>query len=225
MKNKKKVIKRFIDKINEKRTAVIYVKECYSLGGEDILINNLLADVQLGHYLDVGAHHPFRFSNTFKLYKKGWRGINIDASAKAIELFNNYRPEDININVAISDFDGTADFYNDNFGAMNTLDYSRKRQGQTSEKVVVKKISSVINELNLKGLDIKFLNIDIEGHDFKALKFFPWDKFRPKLICLEDLEFDPLNPSRSECLKYLTEIGYNLVAHIPKTLFFETNGF
>lgn len=39
----------------------------------------LFNDSSSGIYVDIGAHHPFRFSNTYVFYKRGWRGINVDA--------------------------------------------------------------------------------------------------------------------------------------------------
>ena len=54
-----------------------------------------------GIYIDVGAYHPIRLSNTMFSYDKGWKGINIDVSKKSIDLFNLVRPRDINLNIVI----------------------------------------------------------------------------------------------------------------------------
>lgn len=52
--------------------------EAYSQEGEDLVLNRIFGEQATGYYVDVGAHHPFRFSNTAIFYKKGWCGINID---------------------------------------------------------------------------------------------------------------------------------------------------
>ena len=52
---------------------------CYSQNGEDLILNRFLENKEKGFFIDVGAHHPIRFSNTYFFYKKGWSGINIDA--------------------------------------------------------------------------------------------------------------------------------------------------
>ena len=36
------------------------------------------------------------------MYKRGWRGINIDLNSLSIDLFNYHRPDDINLNTGIS---------------------------------------------------------------------------------------------------------------------------
>ena len=54
-----------------------------------------------GFYIDVGIHHPYRFSNTVNFYQNGWRGINIQPTPGVIRLFNIFRRCDININIGI----------------------------------------------------------------------------------------------------------------------------
>ena len=70
---------------------------CYSQNGEDLILNRFLENKEKGFFIDVGAHHPIRFSNTYLFYKKGWSGINIDAMPGSMTKFNKIRPKDINI--------------------------------------------------------------------------------------------------------------------------------
>ena len=77
--------------------------ENFSQEGEDLFLINFFKDKKEGFYVDVGAFHPFRISNTYALYKKGFRGINIDISATSIDFFNFARPDDINLNVGATD--------------------------------------------------------------------------------------------------------------------------
>ena len=53
-------------------------KLSYSHYGEDMILNHIFGERKTGFYADVGCYHPKWFSNTKKLYDKGWRGINID---------------------------------------------------------------------------------------------------------------------------------------------------
>src|SRR6185369_33711 len=73
-----------------------YAHTYYSQFGEDITLVRLLPE-PTGFYVDVGAHHPQRYSNTYLLHKRGWSGINIDPNPDTIELFNRARPNDINL--------------------------------------------------------------------------------------------------------------------------------
>ena len=53
-----------------------YGKIYYSQFGEDVVLLKIFKNKQVGFYVDVGAHHPKRYSNTYLLHKKGWQGIN-----------------------------------------------------------------------------------------------------------------------------------------------------
>jgi hypothetical protein len=54
-----------------------FAKSTFSWEGEDVLTYKISRDylgIEKGFYVDVGAHHPFAFSNTHLLYQSGWRG-------------------------------------------------------------------------------------------------------------------------------------------------------
>ena len=74
-----------------------YCKSSFSQFGEDLIINKILNKISNGNYLDLGSFHPMHFSNTFLLYLKGWRGVNIDANKEMIDISKKIRPLDKNI--------------------------------------------------------------------------------------------------------------------------------
>jgi hypothetical protein len=49
----------------------------YAQFREDTILDRFFKK-STGFYIDIGANHPDRFSNTKKFYKKGWSGINIE---------------------------------------------------------------------------------------------------------------------------------------------------
>src|SRR5215510_10661697 len=78
-----------IDRLRRVRRAlpVGYRRTSFSQQGEDLILARLFEGQRRGFYVDVGAHHPRRFSNTFLLYRRGWRGLNIDAAPGSMRLF------------------------------------------------------------------------------------------------------------------------------------------
>ena len=100
----------------------LYKNNSYSQEGEDLILHKIFPDKKNGFYVDIGAHHPFRFSNTYYFYRKGWRGVNIDAAPGSMKLFNKYRSRDINIEAAISNKIETLTYYKFNDPALNTFD-------------------------------------------------------------------------------------------------------
>ncbi|MFL2878639.1 MAG: FkbM family methyltransferase [Candidatus Pelagibacter sp.] len=185
-------------------------KNSYSMESEDLEIINILKNINDGFYVDVGGYHPLDRNNTYLLYKKNWRGINIDLSEFSIDLFNFARPDDINLNVAITNADGYVTyFYQKKLSQLSTIkkNIARQRmQGNISEKEVKSnKLTTIINNSKFKNRKIDFLNIDIEGADYEALKSLDFKIYRPKLICVEiygeDIE-------QSEIYLFLKKLNY-----------------
>ena len=54
---------------------------------EEFDVKEILENNQNGFYVDIGAFHPYRFSNTFYFYLRGWKGINVDATPNSMLLF------------------------------------------------------------------------------------------------------------------------------------------
>jgi hypothetical protein len=69
----------------------------YSQSGEDMILDTIFYNQPKGTYIDIGANNPYVQSNTHFFYKKGWRGINIDALPGSMNKFRKVRPKDINI--------------------------------------------------------------------------------------------------------------------------------
>lgn len=78
-----------------------WISHFYSQEGEDMVLRKIFKNQKKGFYVDIGAHHPKRFSNTHLLYKKGWKGINIDVTPGSIKLFNQLRPRDTNLELGV----------------------------------------------------------------------------------------------------------------------------
>ena len=75
----------------------------YSQFGEDLALINLIGD-RTGRYLDIGAHHPSRFSNTRLLYERGWSGVNVEANPELISAFEKARARDTTFPLALDYF-------------------------------------------------------------------------------------------------------------------------
>lgn len=187
----------------------------FSQNGEDIaLFTALYHEKEKGIFVDIGAYHPFKFSNTFMFYLLGWRGVNIDANQDAIHQFNAVRPEDINIRALVSDTSEEMRYFKFAEGAWNTTNVPHAAQlgtrGTPDTKPIGEEtiITTPINELLEKYVGTKkfdLLTIDVEGMDKRLFLAINFDKFRPKAICIElgiaDWTTEPLK-------SYIEKIGY-----------------
>ena len=79
-----------------------YVKKSYSISNVDLIIDRMFSNLDNGIYIDVGCNHPIKFNNTYLLYKRGWKGINIDLDSKSIKEFKKFRPHDYNVQKIVS---------------------------------------------------------------------------------------------------------------------------
>jgi FkbM family methyltransferase len=143
----------------------------------------------------VGCYHPLQRNNTMLLYQKGWRGINIDISDFSIKLFNFLRPDDFNLNVAVSNKEGEIDiFFQKKLSQLSTIKENSAKnafQGNIlNKKILSRKLTSILDEGKYKDKKIDFLNIDAEGADFEILQSLDLNKYSPELICIEVIEKD-----------------------------------
>jgi FkbM family methyltransferase len=164
----------------------------YSQFQEDLLIDMLLNKQQTGFYVDIGANDPFYGSNTQRFYSRGWRGINIEPNLEAYKRINENRPNDINLNIAVSENTGDLTFYLiGNDSSISTLDYPQAIKMAkmlnleiTSTSVKVIPLSEVLDTY-LDNKHIDFMSVDAEGRDLAVLKSNNWDKYRPTLVMVE----------------------------------------
>ena len=205
----------------------------YSQEGEDRVLASLLFKLhgaehrKVGFYIDIGAHHPYRFSNTFLFYRRGWRGINIDAMPGSMRDFKNSRARDSNIEIGIGEKSTDSDFYVFNEPALNTFDASLAKARCTDnwhivnvQKVRIEPLSKLLDEHVASGQEIDFLSVDVEGLDLSVLASNDWHKYRPLVVLaetfgksLDDMASDPV-------YKYMKSVGYELYAKTVNTSFF-----
>lgn len=189
--------------------------------GEDKKIIKLFKKNFKGNYVDLGCFHPTRLNNTFQLYKRGWKGINIDLNPITIELFNYARPSDRNICTAISNKKSKKKLYFlGDLDSKNTLDINHKNWLSDHFKIKKKDFNvksiktTTLGEILKKNnfYDIDFLNIDIEGHEFEVLKSLNFEEFNISVICVEIINFNKESKNRgSKILNILKKNKYKLV--------------
>ena len=186
------MIKKFLDSLSIFKRKIKYKKNSYSFNGVDLIIDYIFKNRVNGYYLDVGAQHPISNNNTYLLHKKGWKGINIDLDKKNIDLFNIARPNEINLNYAVSDIEGKSDlyFYHE-ASPINTLNKNvssfQKAKVKEIRSIQTTTLNNILEKINLTR-QINYMNIDVEGHEEKILDGFNISKYKPNVISIEYLD-------------------------------------
>lgn len=191
----------------------------FSKTGDDIQLMKLIQTTSPGTYVDVGCWHPYKASNTYYFYLRGWKGICIDPNPALQELYTRYRPTDIFENCAIGDQQEPLDYYmlHDPHSSMNTLDRSfiEKHKLLTQIKEVksipMYSLTSVLSKYLKPSDRLDFFDIDVEGFDLEVLKTNDWNCYRPKIVVIETdtpLQTDLHSPLSN----FLDGVQYRLIA-------------
>ena len=226
-KNLFKIIYFIIQKLKKNK----HRKISYSGGGIDLIIEHYFRNKEKGVYIDVGAYHPVMGNNTFKLFNKGWSGINIDLDFHTIDIFNNFRPNDDNIISAVSDTIEKKELYfHHNRSAINTLEKNKGGKSKEIREIQTNTLNNIIENSQYKESEIDFVSIDVEGHEMKVINGFDLKKYSPKIVVIEYQDLDMKKEEfynqniekivNSNIYKHMINKGYVLVNWLHSDLVF-----
>ncbi len=200
-----------------------YLNSCFSQEGEDQILSQYLYGVDVGFFLDIGAYHPIKYSNTYKFYLQGWRGINIDAMPGSMIPFNEIRPDDINLETGVAENESDLPYYVFDQTGVNTFSEKFALQMQGNGYTVIEKKSiktrtmrAILEEHLPPNQTIDFLSLDVEGFELNVLNSNDWIKYRPRIIVVESLQLK----SKSVLDEYLRQVDYKLIANTVNNLYY-----
>ena len=195
----------------------------YSQTGEDLLVRQVFT--MLGQsrisYLDLGANHPTRFSNTYLFYRDGSSGVSVEPDPAAQGLFRKWRPRDTLLCCGVGLTDGAADFYVMTTNTLNTFsrEEALRYQGYGNQeiletiKVPLKPVNAIL-ERHFRERCPNFISLDIEGMDLEILKTLDFQRFRPEVFCIETLTYteDKTERKLDEIIEYMKSKDYTVYA-------------
>jgi len=215
----------FAYKIFRKFCHLTGISYSFSSDGEDYALWKFLMGVDNGTYIDIGANHPVRHSNTFLFYLNGWRGICVEPIPHFKKFYSFLRGGDLFINSGITSGSQAQKslefFYYKNFPDNSTFDSERvKHLEKTFNRTPTAKIDVPllsVSDLIKAHADrfgannpIHLLNLDTEGYELDILKgFFSADVF-PWFVCVEDLGKTCHTVSSSKIHQLMIDNGYIL---------------
>ena len=189
----------------------------YAEFAEDVMVSRILKKIKKGFYVDIGAYHPYKGSLTYNLYNRKWNGMNLDISKSSIDLFNIARPSDININCAVSEFNGETYYYeNSPINQQNSL--ISQDDNQKKIKIQSYKLSEILKMQNINSVD--YINIDTEGTEMDVIKGINFDNIQPILFTIEDNSFEKNEKEKLEKISFMEKKNYELINFIGVTMFF-----
>jgi FkbM family methyltransferase len=209
-------------------------RSSYAQEGEDLVLSRIFEKLglRIGFFVDVGAHHPTRYSNTYLFYKKGWRGINVDARPGVQKLFDWKRPRDINVECGVSDVPGVIKYFMFNESALNTFSPEEAAKKNVApyfieeiKELPVRSLTSILDEYLPVKQRVDFLTVDVEGLDYQVMNSLDFDKYRPMVIALEILNASLDVNNENMSVKAMRSKNYRIEAKTSNTYVFVDNAF
>ncbi len=191
----------------------------YSQNFEDVMLWRALKNVHKGFYVDVGAAWPDKDSVTKAFYEAGWSGINIEPNPAFINQYEDARPRDINLQIAISDTEGTADINFIDDTGLSTMHQDIVKTHEelgffgTKKQVKVKRLETVLDEMIPVKREIHFLKIDVEGLEANVIRSCNWVKYRPWVLLIESTLPMSQEENHHEWEQYILLSNYKKVYH------------
>ena len=172
----------------------------YAQSGEDAIISYILKFLQIQSneitYLDLGANHAKKLSNTFYFYKNGGHGVLVEANPELISELQAERPDDVVLNRAIAiDQKREITFYVLTGDGLSTTELEEaERACKENPEVSIKSkytvktcmVNQILEEYFIASPMI--LSIDLEA----VLEQIDFDQWQPTIIVLENIPYTPL---------------------------------
>lgn len=179
-----------------RRRAGIYYRKSWSQCGEDLILRYLFDLLRIARpsYIDIGAHHPWHYNNTYLFYRQGARGVNVEPDPALHAGLRRWRRRDLNLNTGIGPNEAEMDFYVMSNRTLNTFSAAeaRKYVEQHGQRIVDTrriKVQTFAQAVARLGRAPDLVSLDVEGLDLDILRSIDFSRHRPHVFCVETISY------------------------------------
>jgi FkbM family methyltransferase len=207
----------------------VAVKFHSQVGQDRFLLENFFRGRRGGVFVEIGAYDGETLSNTLFFERSmGWTGLCVEPLPTAFAKLKATRKA-ICENISISDFEGEAEFVETddrtgpnekmfsglaaNFDPRQVQRIVAMGQSRSTRMVPVTKLSTLLAKHSL--FDIDYCSIDTEGAEFAILSDFDPERFRIKVLTIENNWDDEALP------KLMAQKGYDFFAKLEQDYIFK----
>jgi FkbM family methyltransferase len=147
-----------------------------------------LRDIDRGYFVEVGANKPEEASQTFALEQRGWTGVLVEPQPDLADQLRRQRAAKVFAVACTSRRNAGSNMILYLAGGHSSFDRGLnlpeiKPHGTID--VPTRTLDQVLIEAGAQSID--FISIDVEGHELDVLDGFDLERWRPRLILVEDL--------------------------------------
>jgi FkbM family methyltransferase len=162
-------------------------------GEDERLARELSGSLIDGYYVDIGANHPARGSNSYRLYNLGMRGVCVEPNDELCNAIRRFRPGDVVLNAAIGAENGLAKFYELSYHGISTFSEEEAVRRQAAGAKLLRisfkpmlRLATILEQCVPPGRSkLELLSVDTEGLDEMVLRSNDWSRFRPRFVLVE----------------------------------------
>jgi FkbM family methyltransferase len=183
------------------------LEQFQSLMGQDLwVLHAVFPGVTDGFFVDLGSANGVDISNTWALERKGWTGICIDPFPR------NMAERTCQVFAEAVDSEGgrTIQFQNPGAEGGGLLSYAGWWVSDDDKRNTVEVTTTTLADILARAGAppfIHYMNVDIEGAEYEALRVFPFDRYKIGAITIEH---NNLEDRRALIRDLLTHNGYRL---------------
>jgi FkbM family methyltransferase len=195
------------------------VRLSYSQAGEDRLVEDILGDLAFRDqiYVDVGANHPTRLSNSYRFYRRGWRGVTIEPNRGLLLLHAWVRPADVRLAIGCGSVPDVLKFCHANSHVLSGFE----NPGSKATGILGGEWMPVLPlDVVLEGVGVQpifLLSIDVEGFDLEVARGAVRSLARTRVVVIEGATED------AALMGFFREQGFEMVASTVHNLIFHKN--
>ncbi len=195
--------------------SLLPTKASYSQSNEDLFLTECIQKFEKKQYLyiDVGANHPTEISNTYLLYRKGYRGILVEPNRELSELCKRFRPGDSVISAGCGSSSEVLQLRIANAPVFSTFSQDRELDLACKEFVPVLRLDDIVAGFSIDCVNL--LSIDVEGLTLQVLEGGVDLLQKTLFVCVECEENE-----REEVISIHLS-GFDLLKEIESNLIFQ----
>ena len=199
------------------KDSISSVRDSYSQTGEDRMLSELFAKrgITKGRYIDVGANHPTKLSNTYRLYREGFTGIVVEPNRSLLRLHRMIRPNDLHLGIGCGDNAAVLSFQHATSHVLSGFQSEGLKTDSFRGTELIPVLPLDLITAAIPDEEFAVLSIDVEGFDLQVVLGATETLKRTRFVVIEGSESD------SELMAVFAKAGFNLIDKTKHNLIFE----